>query len=406
MKQKELLLPAGNIEKMKTAIRFGANAVYLAGKRFGMRAAADNFTDEELFLAVEYCHARNVRLYVTVNVMPRTEEYPDLRAYILYLSEIGVDAVIVSDLGVLSLVKEVAPAMEIHVSTQASAVSAATCMAYYRLGAKRVVLARELSLNEIRAICEATPEDLEIEAFIHGSMCISYSGRCLLSQHFTRRDANRGMCTQPCRWNYTIVEETRPDMPLPIVEENGESFIMSSKDMCMIEHIPALMESGIDSFKIEGRMKSRYYVAVTANSYRMAIDSYTASPETYTFDAQLLSELESVSHREYDTGYYFSSAATDAKTASITGYLKEKAFLATVTSYDPEKKQALCSQVNKMECGQEVELLTPGKVGQSFKVTALTDTEGREIPSTPHPGMSFYVHIPFPVEEGDIIRGK
>ncbi len=406
MKKKELLLPAGNMEKMKTAIRFGADAVYLAGKRFGMRAAADNFSDDELRDAVLYAHRHHVRIYVTVNVMPRTEEYTALGAYILYLSEIGVDAVIVSDIGVLALVKKLSPSMEIHVSTQASVVSAATCEEYYRLGAKRVVLARELSMDEIRAIRAAVPAELELEAFVHGSMCISYSGRCLLSQHFTKRDANRGMCTQPCRWSYTLVEEKRPDMPIPITEEAGETFIMSSKDMCMIEHVPALMESGIDSFKIEGRMKSRYYVAVTANAYRMAIDAYSEMKKDYVFDRRLLNELESVSHREYDTGYYYSDPAIDAKTASATGYLKEKAFLATVMLYDQETKKALCRQVNKMEANGEVELLTPGNVGRSLFVRGLTDEEGNPIMSTPHPGMCFYMEMPYPAEEGDIIRGK
>ena len=408
----ELLSPAGNFEKMKAAIRYGANAVYLAGKHFGMRAAADNFSDEELSLAVSYAHVRGVRVYVTVNVMPHTTEYPTLTEYIRFLDNIGVDAVIVGDIGVLTLVKEVAPMLEIHVSTQASAVSAAACTAWYHLGAKRVVLARELTLQEIREIRAGVPKELELEAFIHGSMCISYSGRCLLSQHFTGRDANRGMCTQPCRWNYHIkevsyelAEEKRPELPIPIIEENGETFIMAAKDMWMIEHIRELCDSGIDSFKIEGRMKSLYYAAVTANTYRMAIDAYLRDPDGYETDPAWVRELCGVSHREYGTGFYFTDPRTDAKTASNNGYLKENAFLATVVSYDKEKKRALCFQRNKMLLGQDVELLQPQNVGVPLKVNGLSDVDGNPIESTPHPEMLFYMDMPYSASEGDIIRG-
>ena len=408
----ELLSPAGNFEKLKAAIRYGADAVYLAGKRFGMRAAADNFSDDELKNAVIYAHERNKKIYVTVNVMPRTHEYAALEEYVVFLERIGVDAVIVGDIGVLTLVKRVAPSLEIHISTQASAVSAAACMAWYALGAKRVVLARELTLSEIREIRAAIPKELELEAFVHGSMCISYSGRCLLSQHFTNRDANRGMCTQPCRWNYKIhgtqyelFEEKRPDMPIPVVEDGGETFIMSGKDMCMIEHIDDLMTSGIDSFKIEGRMKSIYYTAVVTNTYRMAIEAYKNNPNGFVTDRSWLRELMGVSHREYDTGYYYTDCHTDAKTASTTGYQNEKAFLATVLSYDKEKKKALCFQRNKMEEGRDVELLMPGKVGIPMIASGLYDLDGNKINSTPHPGMKFYMDMEHPVSEGDILRG-
>ena len=408
----ELLSPAGNFEKMKAAIRYGADAVYLAGKRFGMRAAADNFSDEELTEAVRYAHLCGVKLYVTVNVMPRTREYTALEEYLIFLQRIGVDAVIIGDIGVLTLAKKVAPSLEIHISTQASSVSAAACMAWYALGAKRVVLARELTLSEICEIRAAVPKELELEAFIHGSMCISYSGRCLLSQHFTNRDANRGMCTQPCRWNYKLHgaqyelrEEKRPDMPIPVIEDGGETFIMSGKDMCMIEHIGDLMKSGIDSFKIEGRMKSVYYTAVVTNTYRMAIEAYKKDPIGFATDKAWLRELMGVSHREYDTGYYYADCHTDAKTASTTGYQNEKAFLATVISYDQEKKKALCFQRNKMEEGRDVELLTPGKVGIPMTVSGLYDLDGNKIDSTPHPRMKFYMDMDHPVSEGDILRG-
>ena len=301
---KELLCPAGNFEKMKAAILYGADAVYLASDSFGMRAAADNFTLDELEEAVKYAHERGVKLYVTVNTMPRSIEYDRLKKYLKRYDEIGVDALIVADIGVLQLVKEITPNMEIHISTQASIVSSHTANAYHKMGAKRVVLARELSLDEIKEIRQNTPKSLEIECFIHGSMCISYSGRCLLSNYYTGRDANRGACAQPCRWNYTnanplsFAEEKRLDYNLNLEEYKEGSFVMSSKDMCMIEHIPDLMESGIDSFKIEGRMKSAYYTAICANTYKIAMNEYLKSPQQYRYNPLWLRELESVSHRE------------------------------------------------------------------------------------------------------------
>ncbi len=404
---KEILSPAGNPEKLRAAILYGANAVYLAGQTFGMRAAADNFSPDELRDAVAYAHARNVRVYVTVNTMPRTAEYPRLAAYLDELADAGADAVIVSDMGVLSLVRERHPELEIHISTQASAVSAASCRAYAALGARRVVLARELTLDEIAAIRRETPPELELEAFIHGSMCISYSGRCLLSNHFTGRDANRGMCAQPCRWNFNevrVAEEKRPDDVLTLEQYPEGTFVMSSKDMCMIEHIPELMASGIDSFKIEGRMKSAYYAAVTTNAYRIAIDRYERDPENYRFDPALLRELESVSHREYATGFYFDDPAKEAQVVSQGGYLREKAYLATALSYDASTGEALFIQRNKLTRGETVELITPGAVGKPFTAADLFDENGAPIESAPHPGMHFRLAVPFPVSPGDILR--
>ena len=260
----ELLSPAGNFEKMKSAIRYGADAVYLAGHFFGMRSAADNFTNEELKDAVIYAHERGVKVYLTVNTMPHGYEYERLREYLISIKDFGIDAIIAADLGVIATIKELLPEMEIHVSTQASIVSPAAALAYVALGAKRLVLARELTLEEIKEIKKAIPEDVELEAFVHGSMCVSYSGRCMLSHHIIGRDANRGACAQPCRWNYKIVEEKRPDMPLPIEENELGTFIMSSKDMCTIEILPELIGAGINSFKIEGRMKSAYWHSFTA----------------------------------------------------------------------------------------------------------------------------------------------
>ena len=407
MKRPEILSPAGNFEKMRAAILYGANAVYLAGQLFGMRAAADNFSLEELREAVAYAHERGVKVYLTVNTMPREDEYGMLRKYFEELKAVDVDALIIADIGVLMLAREVIPEKDIHISTQANSVSAADCRAWHALGAKRVVLARELTLAEIKAIKANIPEELEIECFIHGSMCISYSGRCLLSGHIVGRDANRGMCAQPCRWNYTIsgyeiAEEKRPEDKMPIEEVNGETFIMASRDTCMIEHIPELVEAGIDSFKIEGRMKSAYYTAVVTNTYKMALDSYFSGD--YKYDPLWYRELESVSHRDYATGYYFTDSHLDANLSKTTGYLKDKAYLATVLEYDSDSGDALLTQRNKMCEGDEIELLTPGKVGIRLVAEGLRDENGEKIAATSHPYMKFYMKMPFAVRAGDIIR--
>ena len=409
MKRPEILSPAGNFEKMRAAILYGADAVYLAGQIFGMRAAADNFSIEELADAVEYAHARGVKVYLTLNTMPREYEYPTLRKYLSDLSHINIDAMIIADVGVLMLVKEMLPNMEIHISTQANATSAAACLAWYALGAKRVVLARELTLDEIKAIRAGIPDELEIECFVHGSMCVSYSGRCLLSNHMVGRDANRGMCAQPCRWNYTIKhyeieEEKRPDCKMPVEEINGETFIMASRDTCTIEHIPELVEAGINSFKIEGRMKSAYYTAVVTNAYKMALDSYFSGD--YQYDAEWYRELESVSHRDYHTGYYFTDSHADANLASNNGYIKDKAYLAVATSYDAESGLAEFTQRNKMCFGDVAEILTPGKIGRELTIGELYDENMNPIESTPHPYMKFYMRVPFEIREGDILRAK
>lgn len=407
MKRPEILSPAGNFEKMKAAILYGADAVYLSGKIFGMRAAADNFSVPELREAVEYAHARNTKVYLTLNTMPREYEYPELEGYLSELSDIPIDAMIIADVGVLMLVKRMLPDMEIHISTQANSVSAAACRAWYELGAKRVVLAREVTLEEIKAIRAATPAELELECFVHGSMCISYSGRCLLSGHIIGRDANRGACAQPCRWNYTIrgyeiTEEKRPDVPMPIEEVNGETFIMASRDTCTIEHIPELIEAGIDSFKIEGRMKSAYYTAVVTNTYRMAFDSYFSG--NYEYDPLWYRELLSVSHRDYATGYYFSDPHTDANVAETAGYIKEKAYLAVVLEYNEENGEALMSQRNKMCLSDSVEVITPGKVGRKIEFSELYDEEHNPIEATSHPYMKFYMKVSEPLSAGDILR--
>ncbi|MCI8388195.1 MAG: U32 family peptidase [Clostridiales bacterium] len=428
-KPPELLSPAGNADKLRAAILYGANAVYLAGDDFGMRAAADNFSLDELAEAVKYAHDHGVRVNLTLNTTPHSDEYPKLESFVKSIADFGIDAVIAVDLGVISLVREYMPTAELHVSTQASTVSAAACREWHRLGAKRVVLARELTLDEIRFIRANTPPELELETFIHGSMCISYSGRCLLSQHFVGRDANRGRCAQPCRWNmtyskagemacgdsctssadegcaeYEIVEEKRPDNRVPVIENERGTFFLSSKDMCMIEHIPELIEAGIDCFKIEGRMKSEYYAAVVTNAYRMAIDRYLADPEGYKYDPAWLRELESVSHREYNTGYYFAKPMEDANTAKNPGYMKEKAYLCRVESYDSTTGRALLIQRNKVFANSNVEVISPGKVGRAFNIGELYDEQSNVIESAPHPYMRFYAKLPFEVKAGDIIR--
>lgn len=421
MKKAEVLSPAGNFEKLKAAVLYGADAVYLAGKDFGMRAASSNFTNEELAEAVEYCRQRNVRLYVTVNVMPHTGEYVELREYILFLSRIAVDAVIVSDIGVLTMIRELAPEMEIHISTQASVVSAQACRAWASLGAKRVVLARELSLAEIREIRENIPDELELETFVHGAMCVAYSGRCLLSNYFTGRDANHGNCVQSCRWNYAPSNEEKPDFSIDLSESNrpeqrvavaadqvnGETFFMSSRDMCMIRHIPELEQAGISSYKIEGRVKSAYYTAVVTNTYRMALDAYRADPAGYAFNEAWQRELDGVSHREYGTGFFFEKPCENANTVTTLGYIREKAYIATALEAKPLGDgfwEAEFVQRNKLSAGDYAELISPGRCGRGFIAETIWDEDGNEIPSAPHPGMRFRLRVPFPVKPGDILR--
>ena len=410
-KKKELLSPAGNFEKMRAAFLYGADAVYLASEKFGMRAAAQNFTDKELDEAIDFAHSIGKKVYVAINVMPRGYEYKELRAYLRRLKKNPPDALIVADIGVFYEVREILGDIDIHISTQASACSAAACNAWYKLGAKRVVLARELTMEEAVAIRRGTPKKLELEAFIHGSMCVSYSGRCLLSNHYTKRDANRGMCAQPCRWEFVerkldFSEVKRPDDVLSAVEDSRGTYIMSSRDMCMIEHIPALMESGIDSFKIEGRMKSAYYASVVTNAYRMAMDRYTAQgAEGYVYEPAWMRELESVSHRDYCTGYWYDDAMQNAQLCENMGYIREKAYIATALSYDPERGMACFVQRNKVCTGDDVELISPGMCGRRFNAGQLYSEDMTPIDSAPHPAMRFYVKVPFEVKAGDIIRG-
>ena len=401
----ELLLPAGNFEKMRSALRFGADAVYLAGKSFGLRASADNFLVDELAEAVAFAHKIGKKVYLTVNITPHVYEYDSLVSFFKEIDGIAFDGLIIADPGVFSLAGEMLPNIDRHISTQAGVVSDRDCIFWYRQGAKRVVLARELSLKEIKDIRKKVPEELELECFIHGSMCVSFSGRCLLSEHFSGRDGNRGYCAQPCRWDYNLyelAEVNKPEMRLPIEETDRGSFIMSSRDLCMIEHIPELMESGISSFKIEGRMKSAYYCAVTANTYRMAIDEFIKSGDDFRYDPEWMKELESVTHREYCSGYYFDEPMKNGNLVTRGGYLTEKTYYATVEKC--EGGRIYLVQKNKMVSGQSCELLSPGKTGRPFFAEDMRDEDGNPIDSAPHPRQHFSVKCGLDASAGDIIR--
>jgi len=405
----ELLSPAGDMEKMKTALLYGADAVYMAGNCFGMRAAAANFDIEGIYEAVRYAHSMGKKVYLTVNTMPHWYEYEMLERFLSEISDSGADALIISDLGVFETARRIVPHIPIHISTQANSVSHASCNAWHKMGASRIVLARELNFDEIRAIRSRVSKELELECFIHGSMCISYSGRCLISGNLNARDANRGACSQPCRWNYKMIEieeEKRPEERMPVIETNEGTFIMASKDMCMIEHIPDLMECGIDCFKIEGRMRSAYYTACVTNAYRMAMDSYSALKEKYVFDPLWRRELESVSHREYATGFFYDNVNENANISSGNKNVCEQSYFAYAEGYDQEKQLAYFRQRNKFKKGDKAEVLSPGKVGKLFEIGEIYNEKQELLNSAPHPGMYVYVKVPFEVKKGDILRSS
>ena len=400
-KKPEILSPAGNPEKFRFAIDYGADAVYCALERFGMRRAADNFTKETLASAIDYAHARGRKVYLTVNVMPHEGEFDQLPRFIAEADELKPDAYIVSDPGVMDCIKANAKDPELHLSTQASTVNAAACRFWHRQGVKRIVLARELSLAEIKSIRKSIPEDLELEAFVHGAMCVSYSGRCLLSNYFAGRDANGGACAQPCRWKYYVHEEKRPEDVISAEQDEYGTYLFSSKDLCMVEHIGALAEAGLDSLKIEGRVKSAYYTAAVTNAYRMALDDYYAGKP---FNPAYRAEVESVSHREYATGYFYGNPHENANIVGNNIYLKARAFLAVVKDYDEKTGLALCEQFNKMQVGDKANLLSPGTTGRDITVEALFDKNGQPISDTKHPRMEFYLKIEN-AKAGDLIRG-
>ena len=403
IKKPELLAPAGNLEKMKMAVLYGADAVYLGGKAFGLRAFGGNFTYEELKEAVDFAHARGRKVYVTVNIFPHNSDIEKLPDYLRYLQEINVDALLVADLGVFMLCRKLIPDMELHISTQANNTNWATVNAWKELGAKRVVLAREMSLNEIREIRAKC--DVDLEMFMHGAMCISYSGRCLLSNYFTGRDSNRGSCAQSCRWKYALVEETRPGKYFPIEEDDRGTYIMNSKDMCLMPHIKDVIESGVDSLKIEGRMKSVHYAASVTKAYRLAIDSYFADPENFTVKQEWMDELEKVSHRAYTTGFYYHQPDADDQIYGKTSYDQTSDFVGLVRSYDAATGYAVVEQRNNMKVGQEIEVFQPTGPLYRQKITSMIDNEtNEEISVAPHPQQIIRMKMEQPVEEYTILR--
>lgn len=402
LKKPELLAPAGTMEKMEMAILYGADAVYLGGKIFGLRAFGGNFSLEELKQAVKFAHSYGRKVYVTVNIFPHNDDLAKLPKYLKYLEEIKVDALLVADLGVFMMCRELVPAMELHISTQANNTNWATVNAWKRLGAKRVVLARELSLAEICEIREKC--DVSLEMFIHGAMCISYSGRCLLSNYFTGRDSNRGSCAQSCRWKYALVEETRPGKYFPVAEDERGTYIMNSKDMCLMPNIRDVIESGVDSLKIEGRMKSVHYVASIVKAYRLAIDAYFEDKEHFEVQQSWLDELEKVSHRAYTTGFYYHRPGADDQIYGKTSYDQTSDFVGLVRSYDAGTGWAVVEQRNNMKIGQEIEVFQPTGLLYRQKITAMKNEAGIAIDVAPHPQMILFMKMEHPVEPYTILR--
>lgn len=401
MKRPELLAPAGNLEKLKAAINFGADAVYLGGSKLNLRAFADNFTNEQLKEGVEFAHSRGKKVYVTLNVFPHNEDLEGLEEYLTELYESGVDAIIVSDPGIIMIAKETVPNMEIHLSTQANTVNWKTCEFWYKMGVKRVVLARELSLEEITKVQSKIPEDMDLEIFVHGSMCMAYSGRCVISNYMVGRDSNRGSCAQPCRYKYRLVEEKREGEYYPVIEDDRGSYIMNSKDLCMIEHIPELMSTGALSFKIEGRMKSVYYVASVVKAYREAIDEYMKSPKDYKFNPRWLEDLNKPSHRQYYTGFYFNEENKQVQESSA--YIRNYDVVGVVKAYDKETGIATIEHKNKIVEGDKVEVFRP--VGPNIEITLddLHDERGSKIPSAPSAKMVYTAKVQVELEENDIL---
>ena len=385
MRRPELLIPASSLEVLKTAVIYGADAVYIGGEAFGLRAKAKNFSMEEMKEGIEFAHAHDVKVYVTANILAHNGDLEGVREYFKELREIKPDALIIADPGVFQIAKEVCPEIERHVSTQANNTNYATYLFWYGLGAKRVVSARELSITEIKEIREHIPDDLEIETFIHGAMCISYSGRCLLSNYFTGRDANQGACTHPCRWKYSIVEETRPNEYMPVYENERGTYIFNSKDLCMIEHIPDLFDAGIDSFKIEGRMKTALYVATVARTYRKAIDDYKKSPELYQQNMPwYLDQISNCTYRQFTTGFFYGKPSDEAQIYDNNTYLKEYTYLGIVGGTNEEGLYRI-EQRNKFSVGEQIEVMKPD--GENIEVTVkrIVDEEGNDMESAPHP---------------------
>ena len=400
----ELLAPAGDTERLVAAVEYGADAVYLGSDCFGMRTAAASFGGKELKKACDYAHSKGVKVYLTCNTVPRNSELNSLPSFLEYAYDSGVDAFIVTDIGVMKAVQKYAPNKEIHISTQAGITNYASACAFYEMGAKRIVTARELSLEEIAEIRAKTPKDLEIESFVHGAMCVSFSGRCLLSNYMTGRDSNRGDCAQPCRWRYALLEEKRPGEYFPVEQDNMGTYIMNSRDMCLIEHIAALTEAGINSFKIEGRAKSAYYTAVSVNAYRCAIDGYEKAGfiSDYKPEQWILDEVRKVSNRQYCTGFYFSTPMDDAQIFYNGGYVREWDVAAIAEKW--ENGVLYASQRNRFFDGDELEIMVKGIEPIRVTVKNLKNEEGEFIDNAPHPMMKLSFDCPIEVPEGSYLR--
>ena len=402
-KKPEVLAPAGDRERLEAALRFGADAVYLGGKVFQMRANTKSFTQEELADAVRLAHGMGRRVYLTCNTLLTNEEAERLPRFLAEARETGVDALIVSDIGVLMTAHRTVPEWELHISTQAGVTNYLTATELFRLGARRVVLARELSLEEIAGVCSRIPREMDVEVFVHGAMCMSVSGRCLLSQYLTGRDANRGACTQPCRWKYALMEQKRPGEYFPVEEEGGYSYILNAKDLCLIEHLDQLARAGVTSFKIEGRAKSAYYTAVTAGAYRAATDLMWQDPEHYRCPEWLKEEVTKISHRDYTTGFLFGQPSA-GQCYETGGYIRRWEVAGVVTGYDAAQRRLLCEQRNKFEVGQKLELLLPLQGVRQYTPKALYDAAGNPVQSVPHAAAPFMMDYPEALPVGTLLR--
>lgn len=399
----ELLIPASNLEVLRVAVMYGADAVYIGGEAFGLRAKAKNFTLEDMKEGIAFAHSHGVKVFVTANILAHNSDLDGVRRYMHELKEIKPDALIIADPAIFTIAKEICPEIEIHISTQANNTNYGTFNFWHSLGAKRVVTARELSLKEIKDIRANIPDDLEIETFMHGAMCISYSGRCLLSSFMAHRDANRGACTHPCRWKYAVVEESRPGEYMPIYENERGTYIFNSKDLCMIEHIPEMMESGIDSFKIEGRMKTALYVATVARTYRMAIDDYKKSKEYYESRIPFYkSEIAKCTYRQYTTGFFFGKPDENTQIYDSNTYVKEYTYLGIVGEKNDLGYRI--EQRNKFSVGETIEVMKPDGRNIEVTVKAIYDEKGKQQESAPHPKQVLYVDLGIELEEFDILR--
>ena len=406
MKKPELLIPASSLEVLKTAVTFGADAVYIGGEVFSLRAKSKNFSMEDMKEGIEFAHAHGTRVFVTANILAHNGDLDGVEAYFKELKEIGPDALIISDPGVFQIAREICPEIETHISTQANNTNYRTYNFWHGLGAKRVVSARELSIDEIRDLRAHIPEDLEIETFVHGAMCISYSGRCLLSSYFTGRDANQGACTHPCRWKYAIMEETRPGEYLPVYENERGTYIFNSKDLCMIEHIPELVEAGVDSFKIEGRMKTALYVAVVTRTYRQAIEDYFESPELYQSRMDYYKEeIAKCTYRQFTTGFFFGKPDKDTQSYDSNTYVKAYTYLGLIGEKNEKGLYAL-EQRNKFSVGECIEVMKPDGRDLTVTVKAMTDAEGQPMESCPHPKQKIFVDLGVELEAFDLLRRK